>query len=80
MDVVNLSRLRARSLSLSHSAISKCPSGLFNKAVLSEGAKRTAIDKSARDGEKEKIHYVYSASMAWEVGLVFMSRPFAARQ
>ena len=33
----------------------------------------------ARKRERE-IHYVHSASLAYEDGIVFMSEPFAARQ
>ena len=36
---------------------------------------------NVRDREREgEIHYVHSASLAYEDGIVFMSEPSAARQ
>ena len=37
------------------------------------------MDRRAREKERE-IHYVHSASLAYEDGIVFMSEPSAARQ
>ena len=33
-----------------------------------------------REGERERIHYVQSACLAYKERIVFMSGPFAARQ
>ena len=41
------------------------------------GERGVKLDNKARERE---IHYVHSASLAYEDGIVFMSEPSAARQ
>ena len=49
--------------------------------MLESSAKVKLAAKQEREREREReIHYVHSASLAYEDGIVFMSEPSAARQ
>ena len=41
-------------------------------------AKHSGVRETEKDREEREIHYVHSASLAYEDGIVFMSEPFAA--
>lgn len=43
------------------------------------GCVQLCLNRMLRERERE-IHYVHSASLAYEDGIMFMSEPFAARQ